>query len=180
VFIMAGRLSPARRSADYLARNCWSAGSARILGAFVQLKEDVLNASSDRLLRRTLWVNAVFSVVSGAVGVVFAAPFAAWATHAPLSVAGLDLATVFELLGIGVVLFGVICGWAASRETVPQVWARVILVADIAWVAASALVLVLPAPWTTAGIAGIVVVALIVADIAFMEYLGLRRLGAAH
>jgi hypothetical protein len=146
---------------------------------FVQLKEDVMNASSDRLLRRALWVNAVFSVVSGAVGVAFAAPFAAWATHAPLSVAGLDLAIVFELLGIGVVLFGAICGWAASRDTVPQGWARVILVADIAWVAASALVLVLPAPWTTAGIAGIVVVALIVADIAIMEYLGLRRLGAA-
>jgi ABC-type sugar transport system permease subunit len=148
--------------------------------AFVQLEEDVMIASSDRLLRRALWVNAVFSVVSGAVGVAFATPFAAWATHAPLSVAGLDLAVVFELLGTGVVLFGAICGWAASRETVPQGWARVILVADIAWVAASALVLVLPAPWTTAGIAGIVVVALIVADIAILEYLGLRRLGAAH
>jgi hypothetical protein len=32
-----------------------------------QLKEDVMNASTDRLLRRTLWGNAVFSVVSGAV-----------------------------------------------------------------------------------------------------------------
>ena len=139
-----------------------------------------MNASSDRLLRRTLWVNAVFSVVSGAVGVAYATPFAAWATDAPLSVAGLDLAIVFELLGVGVVLFGVICGWVASRETLPQGWARVIFAADIIWVAASALVLVLPAPWTTVGIAGIVVVALIVADIAILEYLGLRRLGAAH
>ena len=107
-----------------------------------------MNASSDRLLRRTLWGNAVFSVVSGAVLVAFAAPFAAWATHAPLSVAGLDLAIVFELLGMGVVLFGAICGWVASRETLPQGWARVIFAADIAWVAASALVLALPAPWT--------------------------------
>ena len=139
-----------------------------------------MNASSDRLLRRTLWGNAVFSVVSGAVGVAYATPFAAWATHAPLSVGGLDLAIVFELLGIGVVLFGVICGWVASRETLPQGWARVIFAADIAWVAASALVLMLPASWTTVGIAGIVVVALIVADIAILEYLGLRRLGAAH
>jgi hypothetical protein len=146
----------------------------------VQLEEDVMNASSDRLLRRTLWGNAVFSIVSGAVGVACAAPFAAWATHAPLSVAGLDLAVVFELLGIGVVLFGVICGWVASRETLPQGWARAIFAADIAWVAASALVLMLPASWTMAGIAGIVVVAVIVADIAVLEYLGLRRLGAAH
>ena len=46
-------------------------------------------------------------------------------------------------------------------------------------VVASALVLALPATWTTAGIAGIVVVALIVADLAILEYLGLRRLGSA-
>ena len=94
--------------------------------------------------------------------------------------AGLDLAILFELLGLGVVLFGALCAWAASREILPQGLARVIFVADIAWVAGSALVLVLPAAWTTAGIAGIVVVALIVADLAVLEYLGLRRLGAAH
>jgi hypothetical protein len=139
-----------------------------------------MNVSSDRLLRRTLWGNAVFSVVSGAVLVACASPFAGWATHAPVSVAGLDLAIVFELLGIGVVLFGAICGWAASRQTLPQGWARLIFAADIVWVAASALVLMLPASWTTVGIAGIVVVALIVADLAILEYLGLRRLSAAH
>jgi hypothetical protein len=180
VFIMPGTISPGRRSADYLGRNCRQTASGRILGAFVQLEEDVMNASSDRLLRRTLWGNAVFSIISGAVGVAYAAPLAAWATHAPLSVAGLDLAIVFEALGIGVVLFGAICGWAASRQTLPQGWARLILAADIVWVVASVLVLMLPASWTTAGIAGIVVVALIVADIAILEYLGLRRLSAAH
>ena len=36
-----------------------------------------MTASSDRLLRRTLWGNAAFSVVSGAVLVAFAGPFAA-------------------------------------------------------------------------------------------------------
>src|SRR5436190_13770748 len=95
-------------------------------------KEDVMNAS-DRLLRRTLWGNAVFSVISGAVLVACATPFAGWATHEPLSVAGLDLAIVFELLGLGVVLFGALCGWAASRETLPRGLARVIFIADIAW-----------------------------------------------
>jgi hypothetical protein len=143
------------------------------------LKEDIMNAS-DRLLRRTLWGNAVFSVISGAVLVACAGPFADWATHEPVSVAGLDLAIVFELLGLGVVLFGALCGWAASRETVPQGLARVIFAADIAWVAGSVLVLMLPAAWTTLGIAGIAVVALIVADIAILEYLGLRRLNTAH
>lgn len=135
--------------------------------------------SSDRLLRRTLWANAVFSVISGAVLVAFAGPFAALATDAPLSVGGLELATVFELLGLGVVAFGAIAGWAASRETLPRTWAQVIFVADVAWVAGSALVLLLPGSWSTLGIAGIVAVALIVADIAVLEYLGLRRLSAA-
>jgi len=139
-----------------------------------------MNASSDRLLRRTLWGNAVFSVVSGAILVAFATPLAAWATHTPVSVAGLDLAILFELLGLGVVAFGAACAWAASRPSLPQAWARIIFAADIAWVAGSALVLALPASWTTAGVAGIVVVALIVADIAILEYLGLRRLNAAH
>ena len=138
-----------------------------------------MNASSDRLLRRTLWGNAVFSVISGAALVAFATPFARLATEAPLTVMGLDLALVFELLGLGVVAFGAICAWAASRETLPRSWAQLIFAADIAWVVGSALVLMLPAAWTTAGIAGIAVVALIVADLAVLEYLGLRRLSAA-
>jgi hypothetical protein len=136
--------------------------------------------ASDRLLRRTLWGNAVFSVISGAVLVACATPFAAWATHAPVSVAGLELAIVFELLGLGVVAFGALCGWAASREILPRGLARLIFVADIAWVVGSALALMLPAAWTGLGIAGIVVIALIVADLAVLEYLGLRRLNAAH
>jgi len=139
-----------------------------------------MNPSSDRLLRRTLWGNAVFSVIAGAILVACATPFAAWATHAPVSVAGLELAIVFELLGLGVVVFGLLCGWVASRPVLPAEIARAIFVADIAWVAGSALVLLLPASWTTAGVAGIAVVALVVADLAVLEYLGLRRLTAAH
>jgi hypothetical protein len=137
-----------------------------------------MTVSSDRLLRRTLWANAVFSVISGIVLVAFAGPFATLATEAPLSVGSLELATVFQLLGLGVVAFGAIAGWAASRETLPRGWAQVIFAADVAWVAGSALVLLLPASWSAIGIAGIVVVALIVADMAVLEYLGLRRLSA--
>ncbi len=139
-----------------------------------------MTASSDRLLRRTLWGNAAFSVVSGAGLAILAGPFARAAASAPVSVLGLDLAILFELLGLGVVAFGALCAWAASRETLPQGLARLIFAADIAWVAGSVLVLALPASWTTAGIAGIVVVALIVADFVILEYLGLRRIGTAN
>jgi len=139
-----------------------------------------MTASSDRLLRRTLWGNAAFSVVSGAGLAIFAGPFARAATDAPVSVMGLDLAILFELLGVGVVAFGALCAWAASREMLPRGLARLIFAADMAWVAGSVLVLALPAAWTTAGIAGIVVVALIVADFVILEYLGLRRIGTAN
>lgn len=138
-----------------------------------------MTVSSDRLLRRTLWGNAAFSVISGAALAVFAGPFARAATDAPVSVLGLDLAILFELLGVGVVAFGALCAWIASRPQLPQGLARFIFAADIAWVAGSVLVLALPASWTTAGIAGIVVLAVIVADLAILEYLGLRRLGAS-
>ena len=133
---------------------------------------------SDRLLRRTLWGNAVFSIASGAILAIFAGPFAGAAAHAPVTLMGLDLGVVLQVLGIGVIGFGALCAWVASRPTLPQAWARVIFAADLAWVAGSALVLLVPS-WTTAGIAGIVVVAVIVADLAILEYLGLRRLGAA-
>ena len=138
-----------------------------------------MNASTDRLLRRTLWGNAVFSIVSGAVLAIFAGPFAKVAAHAPVSLLGLDLAIVFELLGLGVFACGALCAWVATRETLPQAWARVIFAADLAWVAGSVLVLAVPATWTMAGFIGIVAMALIVADIAVLEYLGLRRLSGA-
>jgi hypothetical protein len=141
--------------------------------------EDVMTASSDRLLRRTLWGNAVFSALSGATLAIFAGSLAAAAAHAPVSVLGLDLAIVLELLGLGVVAFGALCAWVASRPTLPRRLARLIFAGDLAWVAGSVVVLALPASWTTAGIAGIVVLAVIVADLAILEYLGLRRLGAA-
>ena len=139
-----------------------------------------MNASSDRLLRRTLWGNAVFSVDLGR---------RAGGLRRAVRRAGRPCAGVgggprprhrVRAAGPGRGAFGALCAWVASRETLPRAWARVIFAADIAWVAGSVLVLALPATWTTAGIAGIVVVALIVADIAILEYLGLRRLGAAH
>src|SRR5689334_18541989 len=104
-----------------------------------------MTVSSDRLLRRTLWGNAVFSVVSGAVLAACATPFAALAAHEPVAIAGLDLAIVFELLGVGVILFGALCAWIASRPALPGGLARLVFAADIAWVVASVVVLLLPA-----------------------------------
>src|SRR5260370_67969 len=109
-----------------------------------------MNASSDRLLRRTLWGNAVFSIVSGAVLALFAGPFARIAAQAPVEMAGLDLAIVFELLGLGVIAFGALCAWIASRQILPIAWVRLIFAPDLARVAGSGPVLS-PGPAVCAG-----------------------------
>lgn len=134
-----------------------------------------MNVSSERL-RRTLWANAIFSIVSAAGLALFAEPFASAATAARPSVLGLDLAILFELLGVGVIAFGALCAWVARRDPLPRAWAQANFAADIAWLLASVVVLAPPASWTNAGIAGIVVLAVIVADLAIVEYLGLRRI----
>jgi hypothetical protein len=134
---------------------------------------------NDTLLRRTLWGNAVFSVISGAALAIFAGRLADAASSAKPALFGLDLPILFELLGVGVIAFGGLCAWVAKQPTLPRGLAQFIFVADIAWVLGSALVLALPAAWTTSGVVGIVVLALIVADLAVLEYLGLRRLNRA-
>lgn len=145
-----------------------------------QAKEDVLTVPSDRLLRRTLWCNALVSMASGAALAAFAGPLARIATREPVFVMGLDLAALFALLGIGFVAFGALCAWVASRPVLPQAWARAIFAADASWVMITLILLALPASWTTAGIAGLVVVGLVVADLAILEYLGLRKISAAR
>src|SRR5260221_5753411 len=138
-------------------------------------RRTVMTVSSDRLLRRTLWANAAFSIASGAVLALFATPFAAAASAEQLTVAGLDLAIALELLGIGVIAAGALCASVAGRPELPRGLAKAIFAADISYVAASVVVLEL-VPWTTAGIAAIAIVALIVADLAVLQDVGLRRL----
>ena len=71
-------------------------------------------------------------------------------------VSGLDLAVAVRAAGRrrDAVRRDLRLGRLATRRC-REGWARAIFAADIVWVAASALVLVLPASWTTAGIAGI-------------------------
>ena len=133
--------------------------------------------SDDRLLRRALWGNAIFSAASGVVMAAFSAPLARLAIQEAGAISGSDFALVLELLGLGLIVFGLACAWIASRQTLPRTWARVVFAADLAWVVGSLLVLGLPSMWTAIGLAGMVIQALIVADFVVLEYLGLRRLG---
>ena len=138
-----------------------------------------MSASTDRLLRRTLWANAGLSIASGAALAIFAGPFARLAASSPVTAAGLGLPTLLALLGIGFVAFGGLCAWVASRPVLPVAWGRAIFVLDAGWVAISAVLLSLPGVWSTAGLVGIAGMALVVADLAILEYLGLRRIAGS-
>ncbi|MBV9834054.1 MAG: hypothetical protein JO055_06600 [Alphaproteobacteria bacterium] len=139
----------------------------------------VVSQSHDHLLRRTLYGNAAFSVVSGAVLAIFAGTLVRVSVAASDTWLGSALGTVVLLLGLGVIGFGAICWFIASRPQMPVWLARVILWADIGWVAGSALVLVLGASALTGwGLALVIAPALVVADLAIFEWLGLRRMAA--
>ena len=140
----------------------------------------VVSQSHDHLLRRTLYGNAAFSVVSGVVLAIFAGALVrASVGAAPATLLGLEFSTVVLALGLAVLGFGVLCWFIASRPQMPVMLARIILWADIGWVLGSALLLALAAPTLTGwGFALIIAPALVVADLAIFEWLGLRRMAA--
>lgn len=138
-----------------------------------------MSAQSDRLLRTTLNINAVFTALSGFALVLFAAPLARLLTPAT-AVAGLPVDTILMLLGAGLVLFGLAAGWIARGVPISMPLARAIFWADVAWVAGTVLLLLAAGSWfSLGGLIAVIAVGLVVADFATFEYLGLRRLRAA-
>jgi hypothetical protein len=144
----------------------------------MEVEMSVVSQSGDHLLRRTLYGNAAFSVVSGVILAMFAGALVrASVGAAPATVLGLDFSIVVLALGLAVLGFGALCWFIASRPQMPVTLARIILWADIGWVLGSALLLALAAPTLTGrGFALIIAPALVVADLAIFEWLGLRRI----
>ena len=122
-----------------------------------------------RLLRRALQTNALFSAISGAGMLLAAGPVA--------RLLGLGGTLPIMLLGADLLLFAAWVAYESAQPTLRVRRARVILALDIAWVVASALILVLdPFGFSTEGKWAVAAVADIVAVFALVEYLGLRRL----
>lgn len=121
------------------------------------------------LLRRALLANAIFSELSGLAFLIGAGPLAA--------LIGLGAAWPLMVLGAGVLFFGILVFFEARREPLHIGRARAILALDIAWVLASgALLLLNPLGLTSAGWWLVAGIADVVAVLAVLEYLGLRRL----
>ncbi len=125
-----------------------------------------------RLLRLALRANAVFSTVCGAAFLVASPAIAGFIGH--------DRPADLGATGFSLVLFAAGLFWLASRPEIsrPGTWLAVAL--DVAWVLLTAGLL--GAGWfNAAGKTAAVLVALVVADFALFQYLGLRRLtGRRH
>lgn len=123
---------------------------------------------NDRLLRTVLKVDGV---VCATVGVVCAAGVSA--------LDGLLGIPAGWLFGIGLLL--VACGaalWWMSVSAAPAAYGRAAVAANLAWAAASVVVIV--AGWwplTGIGVAVVIAQAVAVVALAEMEYFGLRRIG---
>jgi len=114
---------------------------------------------SNRVLRRVLRANAIFSAAAGAVLLLAATPLSGWL--------GIEPGWVLRVVGAGLL------GFAATLERTPV---RLVIASDIAWVVGSAVLLAVGTPHLTpAGWWTIMVIADIVAAFAMLQTWGLRR-----
>lgn len=120
------------------------------------------------LLRRTLFGNVAFSVASGVALLLFSGPIAAFM--------GITAPVVLLVLDGGLLAFALMVWQTARQVPLKRSQATAILIADIAWVVGTAVTLVTdPFALTAGGKVALLVVALIVADFAIFEWIGLRR-----
>ncbi len=119
------------------------------------------------LLRLALLADAVASGAMGALLAAAAEPLAAWF--------GLPLALLREV-GLLLIPYAALLGYLATRHTTPRLPAQLIAAGNVLWVIGSVALLVsaLVAP-TTLGTAFVIAQALIVAILAELQVMGLKR-----
>ena len=124
--------------------------------------------SPDRLLRRVLQANMIFSGLSGLVLTVDAAPLSRWL--------GIPSAWILVAIGLGLLGFAGELFYIARQKPLNLRLANAILWMDVAWVVGSALLLFTGwVPLTTAGWWAVALMADVVTLLAILEYVGIRR-----
>ena len=126
------------------------------------------NKAEARLLRRALLGNAAFSALCGALIVVFDQRIVALMTN---------LEHRLWPLGVMLIGFAAFLVWLSTRPAVSATWVNAVIVADLAWVAGTIVLLV---GWhgmlTGAGVWILGLVGALVFVFAELQWLGLRRL----
>ncbi len=133
--------------------------------------------SNERLLRLALTANGLFSLVTGALCLVFASQLSTLFFAEPFVLLGFSSTQVVFELGLGLLLFAALVLWTAAQQFTNRFRARLITIMDAGWVVTSlALLLVGPAVWTSLGAALVLGVAIIVGFFALDQALGLAKL----
>jgi hypothetical protein len=128
-------------------------------------------ATADRssLLRRVILADGVFTLLGGLLLTVDAGPIAA--------LIGLPSSWILTILGLFCVGYSALLFLAARRSPIDRRQVLGFILGDVAWVVASAAILLGGwAPLTTAGVWLVLIVADIVGVFAALKYVGWRRL----
>jgi len=116
------------------------------------------------LLRKILLANGLFSITTGLLSAVWASSLAGF----------LSIPTVvLYVIGPGVFVFGVALVWQAGHEPTDQRFALAALGADIAWVAAAIVVLLVPGSMSGSGKLVLAGVSALVGLFAVLQIVGL-------
>jgi hypothetical protein len=123
---------------------------------------------SSGTLRSALRANGIFSAVSSILLIVLALPLSI--------LTGIQPPVILVIVGLLVLPFAVLLLWATSRPTIDRRLAGATIVLDAIWVMASIAILIIGwPPLTTAGKWLVGILALIVANFAIWQSVGLMR-----
>jgi len=126
-------------------------------------------SQKDKLLRNALRGNGIFSLLSGAIMVVGAGALA--------NIMGVPSAVAFIVIGVGLLLHAVNLFYNAGKNTIKMNFGWFAIIADVAWVLGSAVILLTDAfSLSTTGKWIVLMVADVVLLFAIVQYLGLRKM----
>lgn len=130
-----------------------------------------MKSESSRFLRRALLANAAFSAISGGL--------MALAEPAVLSWLGLEAVSI-RPIGFFLLAFSAYLLWMACYRRVPQDLLKGVILGDWAWVAGSALLLLLrPGLFSWTGMFLVIDIAIVVSVFALLQGKGLKRASEA-
>ena len=97
---------------------------------------------SDGLLRKALYGNALFSLVSGVTFIAFADLLSHLFVARDFVILGAGPSTILMELGLLILGFAALVMLAARQKIMNLIWSCLIIAADISWVLASAALLI--------------------------------------
>ena len=127
----------------------------------------IKNQNKPSLLSKAMKKNAIFSGLAGLVLIVGAPGLDGWL--------GVD-ARLLAAIGLGLVVYAADLMWWSRSPRWLVTGGRMAVVADLGWVVAAAALIAFTAVLTTQGEAALALVSVVIAALAALQWMGLRRL----